>query len=72
MKKIVGVLFAFGGCFFMVYESGVESTPSPTIAAWVPNLLFFGNCLGTPFYVLTTKSLLEDYPPLWITAWACT
>eukprot|EP00041_Stephanoeca_diplocostata_P008672 m.128305 g.128305 ORF g.128305 m.128305 type:complete len:400 (+) comp17428_c0_seq3:768-1967(+) len=73
-RKVLGVLLAFAGCVFMVEEThkpndgGAESR----IPAWIPNLFFFGNCLGTPIYVLTAKTLTTRLgkPALWVTAWA--
>jgi hypothetical protein len=69
MRKAVGMGLAFLGCFFMV-EEGASGGGSGSVPAWVPNLLFFGNCLGTPVYVLTAKTLTAKYPSLWVTAWA--
>eukprot|EP00040_Diaphanoeca_grandis_P024143 m.132423 g.132423 ORF g.132423 m.132423 type:complete len:380 (-) comp29605_c0_seq1:321-1460(-) len=68
-RKVLGVLLAFAGCAFMVLESSPPKG-SHSVAAWIPNLMFFGNCLGTPIYILCAKSLVEQFPSLWVTAWA--
>lgn len=35
---------------------------------WIGNSLFFLNCLCDPSYVLVSKRLLDDFPPLLVTA----
>lgn len=69
-RKAAGMTLAFLGCFFMVEETKSAGGAGHTVPAWVPNLLFFGNCLGTPVYVLTAKTLTTRYASLWVTAWA--
>ena len=44
--KVGGVLLAFLGCLFMVAQTSSDDGTGHAVPAWIPNLCFFGNCLG--------------------------
>ena len=64
--KIVGILVACGGAVFMVMW-GATVTTDGDVNDVLGNILFAVNCLGTSLYVIVTKPLLKQYPPLSVT-----
>jgi drug/metabolite transporter (DMT)-like permease len=54
-RKVSGAALAFLGCAFMVV---VGSGSDKEHGAFVPHVLFFGNCLGNPVYLLASKGLV--------------
>lgn len=64
--KIVGILVACGGAVFMVMW-GADVNTDGDVNDVLGNILFAVNCLGTSLYVIVTKPLLKQYPPLSVT-----
>ena len=65
--KLIGILLAFGGACFMVFFGADASGGGHK---FIGNILFFFNCLGTSLYVIWSKPLLKQYPPMTVTGWS--
>jgi drug/metabolite transporter (DMT)-like permease len=64
-RRLLGVLVAAAGIAYLIVEKGVDLSSE----AFVGNLLFLGSATSYSLYLVVSRPLLKDLPPVVATAW---